>query len=267
MTITENGLVYELDDETGEVLSTTPAEAKFAVTEVKVGRSSPWAAPRPATRGRARSKRAPTGIASASIRCELEVSTAFFFGAGNSRFLCKASGSVSRARAMASRSNGSSKGISAWAGRPTRCRILSLAGRGGILMTGAIRAPALADPVRRQSQCAIGSGPAHCAAPAVGPAMGRPSHKSAMSLSAEIFSWWFLLCGVSAVNVMALLWSARLLRQRQRIQYQHDFAGTEEGRSGDAYHPRQLRSEILDHYFAIALHLVDQYRQPLGAMA
>lgn len=36
-----------------------------------------------------------------------------------------------------------------------------------------------------------------------------------MSLSAEIFSWWFLLCGVSALNVMALLWSARLLRQRQ----------------------------------------------------
>ncbi len=38
-----------------------------------------------------------------------------------------------------------------------------------------------------------------------------------MSLSAEVFSWWLLLCGVSLVNVMALLWSARLLRQRQAL--------------------------------------------------
>lgn len=39
MKVTDNGIVYELDDETGEVLSTTPVEAKFAVTDEK---SAEW---------------------------------------------------------------------------------------------------------------------------------------------------------------------------------------------------------------------------------
>jgi hypothetical protein len=36
-------------------------------------------------------------------------------------------------------------------------------------------------------------------------------------MSTEVLVWWFLLCVVSAANVLALTWSARLLRQKQGV--------------------------------------------------
>ncbi len=36
-------------------------------------------------------------------------------------------------------------------------------------------------------------------------------------MSTEVLVWWFLLCVVSAANVLALTWSARVLQQRQGL--------------------------------------------------
>ena len=59
----------------------------------------------------------------------------------------------------------------------------------------------------------------------------------------------------------------QVLRQRHRIQYQHDVAGAQHGRAGDARHARQLRAHMLDHHFAVAQHIVDLQRQSVVAIA
>ncbi len=53
------------------------------------------------------------------------------------------------------------------------------------------------------------------------------------------------------------------LRQRNRIQDQHDFAGTEHSGAGDADHARQLRPDVLHDHLAVAENFIDVYRDPL----
>ncbi|MFM9990630.1 MAG: hypothetical protein ACKVOY_04285, partial [Burkholderiaceae bacterium] len=43
-------------------------------------------------------------------------------------------------------------------------------------------------------------------------------------MSNEVFVWWFLLCVVSAFNVMALTYSARMLWKKQGVMPANIFA-------------------------------------------
>ena len=57
-----------------------------------------------------------------------------------------------------------------------------------------------------------------------------------------------------------------VLRQRHRIEDQHDVARAQHRGAGDARHACQLRAHMLDHDFAVAHHVIDLQGQPVIAI-
>ena len=86
------------------------------------------------------------------------------------------------------------------------------------------------------------------------------------SLRADDAAALAALGGEALVFVRVVADDARPLRKLHRIDDQHDLAGAEHRRAGNAGHARELRTDVLHDDFLVADHFVDvDGRRPLAA--